>query len=345
MTPDAVGDVHERDFDPDGPAGNDTLFGLPYTGTQGELTVLSVPFDATASYRRGTAAAPQAILEASWQVDLFDLETGSIWRRGITQAVRRVCAAAENEQAAEWAEVARAGTGDESRAATADLDELCSQINDRVHAWTADAIDAGNAPAVVGGEHGVAFGAIRAACEAYPKLGVLQFDAHADLRAEYEGFAWSHASLMYNVLTHTSCEALVSVGVRDIGEAEYRLIEASDRVSCWYDYALRNALHGGRSFESIATEIVDSLPEDVWISFDIDVFNPALCPNTGTPVPGGLDWAEAMTILRVLADSGRNIVGFDLCEVGAAEFDAIVGARTLYKLACRCLQSRNRATE
>jgi len=196
----------------------------------------------------------------------------------------------------------------------------------------------GKLPGVVGGDHSVALGAIRAVAERHPGLGLLHFDAHADLRRAYEGFRWSHASIMYNVLSDVPGVArLVQVGVRDYSDEEEAFLQANrGQVTTYFDPDLRRSLVDGESWSRIALRIVASLPRDVYVSFDIDGLDPALCPHTGTPVPGGLSFAEASAVLRLVVESGRRIVGFDLSEVApdpaGGEWDGNVGARVLYKL-------------
>ena len=192
------------------------------------------------------------------------------------------------------------------------------------------------AAVILGGDHSVPFGAMRAYAERYPGLGILHLDAHADLRDAYEGFTWSHASIFHNVVTKLpNVSRLVQVGVRDLGQAESRMIERSKgRIVTFFDPDLAALKEVGTPFARIADDIVAQLPNDVYLSWDIDGLDPTLCPGTGTPVPGGLSWNEAIGLLRALQRSGKRIVGLDLCEVspGETEWDANVGARLLYKM-------------
>ncbi|MGB3969170.1 MAG: arginase family protein, partial [Planctomycetota bacterium] len=203
---------------------------------------------------------------------------------------------------------------------------------------------AGKIPGIVGGDHSVPFGAIAAAAERHPGLGILHVDAHADLRVAYEGFRWSHASIMDNVLRDVpGVQRLVQVGIRDFGGQELAAITGSGgRVVTHFDLQWQRRRFAGTTFDALCREAIDALPRTVWISFDIDGLDPALCPHTGTPVPGGLQFAEAAHLIGVLAQSGRRIVGFDLVEVapGDDEWDANVGARLLYKLCGAALHTR-----
>ena len=191
---------------------------------------------------------------------------------------------------------------------------------------------------LVGGDHSAAFGAIEAHARRWPGLGILHFDAHADLRPAYEGFTGSHASIMCNVVTRVpEVSRIVQVGLRDLSEEEHQTIVGSQgRLVAFFDGDITRRLFDGEPFSRIASDIVESLPEQVYVSFDIDGLDPALCPGTGTPVPGGLSFQQAVAVLARVVASGRTIVGFDLCEVAPGppgdEWNANAGARILYKL-------------
>ncbi len=336
-------------FDPDAAAAADAgIFGLPHDRDQAEVILVPAPYDATTSYRRGTAAGPEAVRDASHQVDLFDLQTGHAYRRGIhlldddgglaalSAATRAAVDLATGEQ----------GTAAERAAAIATADDAGDRVNAHVGRHTTATLADGKLPGVLGGDHSVPFAAIAAVAAAHPGVGILHVDAHADLRPAYQGLRWSHASIMHNVLDRIEgVSRIVQVGVRDLSGGEMQAIEASgDRVITHFDLAWRRRLAAGETPMALFDEAVEALPAEVYVSFDIDGLQPALCPNTGTPVPGGLDFGEACLLLERLVRAGRRIVGFDLCEVAPGptgrELDALVGARVLYKLCGFALLSR-----
>lgn len=324
------------DWDPDAPAAEGALFGLPCAASDALCVVIPAPWEATCSYRRGTAGAPEAILRASAQVDLADVETGEPWRAGIAmEEVDPELAAWAAEALALAAPVIEAGGPSDaaSHRAVARVDALAARRDDLLEHKVRDLLAARRIPAVLGGDHSVPLGAIRAAAARYPELGVLHVDAHADLREDYEGFRSSHASILRNVLALPGVSTLVQVGVRDLGRGEIACSEGDPRVRTWLDPEVAVRLSEGERWSEIAWEMLGPLPERVWITFDVDGLDPSLCPGTGTPVPGGLSWREATVLLRLLGRSGRRIVGFDLCECGTGAWDADVGARLLYKLA------------
>jgi agmatinase len=329
-------------FDPSSAARFDGIFGLPFSPEEARVVLIPVPWEATVSYGAGTANGPAAILEASRQVDLLDRETGRPYEAGIAMLPIPAEVRAWSDEARRFAlpVIAAGGAGADPvlQKAQAVVTALGERMNAWVHAQTRRFIEAGKLVGVVGGDHSTPFGAIHAVAEQHPGVGVLHFDAHADLRQAYEGFRWSHASIMNNVVHELPAVArLVQVGIRDYCDEEETLIQGSNgRIRTYFDPDLRRALHDGETWNRIAGRIVADLPREVYVSFDIDGLDPALCPHTGTPVVGGLSFAEAVAVIRTVVESGRRIVAFDLNEVapdpdGKSEWDGNVGARLLYK--------------
>ena len=327
------------EFDANAPAAPDSgVFGLPHDPDGARLVLIPVPFAATVSYGGGAERGPAAILQASRQVDLYDLQTGRPWQQGIAMLPPDAGIAAAHGKARALAAplIERGGATDADREAVAAIDAAGELVEQFTWQQARAVLQRGGIPGIVGGDHSVPQGAIRAAAEQHPGLGILHIDAHADLRPAYEGLRYSHASIMHNVLQQVpGVQRLVQVGIRDFSEGELRAIQQSEgRVVTHFDQEWCRRRFLGDSFAAQCRGAIDALPEHVWISFDIDGLDPALCPHTGTPVPGGLQFAEAIHLCHDLARSGRRIVGFDLCEVapGEDEWDANVGARVLYKL-------------
>ncbi len=332
-------------FDPAGPALHDGIFGLPHTADEARVVLIPVPWEPTTSYRKGTAGGPAAILEASRQVDLFDVETGRAYEAGVAMLSPDPEIVAWNEAASGDAQpvIDAGGPGDDGDlfARLERVNRVCAALDARVEQIADRWLDRGKLVGVVGGDHASPFGLIRSVARRHPGVGVLHVDAHADLRRAYEGFVRSHASIMFNVHEElTGVAKIVQVGVRDLSEEEHRLAESSPRIHAFYDAELARRAHLGEPFARVAESVVQALPREVYVSFDIDGLDPALCPNTGTPVPGGLGFREACALLGAVVSSGRRIVGFDLNEVaGTGAWDAIVGARILYKLLGFALRS------
>jgi len=339
------------DFDPNAASAADSgLFGLPHGRADAHVHVMGVPYEATTSYRGGTAHAPEAILAASRQIDLFDLRFGRPYERGIWMAPIDAEIAGWNDEARALAapQILKGGEGDDPEAEPANsdaetaarVDAFADAVAERVRAFFDERLDAGRLPVLIGGDHSTPLGAIAACAARFPGLGILQFDAHADLRPAYEGFRRSHASILDNVLREVDGVArLVQVGIRDLCEQEFDAIQQDARIDAVFGHDLAAARFDGRVTE-LARETIALLPDTVYVTFDVDGLDPTLCPHTGTPVPGGLLWDEAMVWLTALAESGKRVVGLDLNEVSAGpdgdpdgtSWDAIVGARLLYRL-------------
>jgi agmatinase len=334
-------------FDPDAAAlPGSGIFGLPEDKGGAAVHVIAAPFDATSSYGDGAADAPAAILRASHQVDLHDPVAGDPWRKGLAYLADDGAIAGLNEEARPLAkEVITAGGAakdPELQRSLARVNELCERMNDELYRRTSAAFNDGRSPIILGGDHSVTFGAVQAATERYPGLGVLHFDAHADLRLAYGGFTCSHASIFHNLISRLgSLGPILQVGLRDLSEGERDEIKANpEKLRAVFDSDWSRARLEGRDLAAYVRDSLCFLPETVWISFDVDGLDPSLCPGTGTPVPGGLTWAEAMLWLEELKASGRRVIGCDLVEVapsarlsGGDSWDAIVGARLLYRLA------------
>lgn len=337
-------------FDPSTSASGGGLFGLPSTPEDAQVVIVPVPWEATVSYGAGTADGPAAVLQASRQVDLLDRETGRPYQAGIAMLPIPDDVRAWSEEARRHAkpviEAGGPGTGGQHTAAIAAVDALGERMNAWVYEQSRRLIAAGKLVGVLGGDHSVPYGAIRAAAEAHPGMGVLHLDAHADLRDAYEGFRWSHASIFFNVRRDVPGVArIVQVGIRDYSDEEDALITSDpERLVTYFDPDLRRQLFEGETWKRITHRIAASLPREVYLSFDIDGLDPALCPHTGTPVLGGLSFPEVSALMRAVVETGRRIVGFDLCEVapgpGGSEWDGNVGARVLYKQIGYALMSR-----
>ncbi len=313
------------------------------------LVLIPVPWEATTSYGGGTSNGPAAILRASHQLDLEDPVFGTPYRAGIAFAPQDEVLVVRNERArvAALEAIAALERGGAASVALAVVNEAGADVNAHVEAAATTLLEAGKLVAVVGGDHSSPYGLIRALAERHPDgFGVLHIDAHHDLRAAYEGFTWSHASIFYNVMEQVpAVRKLVQVAIRDYSRAERDYAAAlAERGACFYGNALFRWKAEGVPFRDVCSRVIAELPQKVYVSFDIDGLDPSCCPSTGTPVPGGLSFDEAAYLLEVLAASGRTVIGFDLCEVAPGgegdEWDANVGARVLYKLCGCCLRSQ-----
>lgn len=330
-----------ENFDPDGPGQIGSLFGLPFTPQTGSLVVVPVPWEVTVSYHTGAVHGPSAILKASTQVDLFHRDIPDAWKSGIAMLP-------VNDNLIEESNKIRSLASEHLRKINVNqaypandpllvkINQSCETLNVYVKAVTQKLLNEGKMVALVGGDHSTPLGFLRALNERHERFGILQLDAHADLRKAYQGFTYSHASIMYNALKLPAVKKLVQVGIRDFCEEEMIKIHRSKgRIVTFFDEDIKSAQYQGRTWDETCDEIIAALPELVYISFDIDALDPKLCPGTGTPVPGGLEYFQVVHLVKKLAKSGKKIIGFDLNEVAggtANDWDANVGARILYQL-------------
>jgi agmatinase len=339
-----------RDFDPSAVSVSGTLYGLPFDVESARLVVLPVPWEVTVSYGGGAARGPRSILEASGQVDLYDSEHPGAWKQGIAMAEipsdLEAAGARLREEAAKCIAAISSGKRKPSPSALRRVNDGCEVMVARVRREAKSLLEKGKLVAVLGGDHSVPLGLMQALAETGRSYGILHIDAHCDLREAYEGFVHSHASILYNALGIRAVTRLVQVGIRDYSEEEVETIRKSEGRVRLFDYrALSKRRFAGESWAKLVEEIVAELPGEVYVSFDIDGLDPALCPGTGTPVPGGLSFEEALYLIERIPASGRRIIGLDLCEVSPGkaedegEWDANVGARVLYRLCCAALGS------
>ncbi len=345
-------------FDPNGVGiANGNLFGFPVTEQEADIVIIPIPWDATASYGKGTSEGPKVILEASTQLDFYHPKLKDAWKTKVFMTpISREWAEINTKlclEAIDYISFLENG-GDLSK--NIDFQTIVQTINEAQVALKSnlkerslELMQQGKIVGVLGGEHSVPLGLLEAIDSLGDPFGILQIDAHADLRDAYEGFEQSHASIMFNALKNCSnLSKLVQVGIRDIAQSEVDLINNSQgRISTYFDWNLKEGQFNGETWNSQVDRIIADLPELVYISFDIDGLSPELCPNTGTPVLGGFKLEEITYLLFKLVDAGKRIVGFDLNEVApgdSGDWDANVGARALWNLICATEKNRRNLT-
>ena len=287
--------VVERPLDVEGPRHN--FLGLPAEASRYEtsrVVVLPVPFERTTSYGKGTAQGPEAILHGSRQVELYEEQLASEpWQMGIATLPPFLPESHD--------------MGD----ALAELEGECQRH-----------LAAGKFLVTLGGEHSLTIAPVRAARAVHGELGVVQFDAHADLRVEYEGTRWSHASVMHRV--HDEGIPALAVGIRALSREEGDLVARERKPTIW-------------GWELPAHErflaLLDALPQQVYLTFDVDFFDPPLMPATGTPVPGGGQWQPTLDCLRELFRR-KTVVAMDVVELApqpGAHFADFLAASLVHK--------------
>ncbi|MEO6902950.1 MAG: agmatinase family protein [Bacteroidia bacterium] len=341
-------------FDPNGLGNaNNNIYGLPFTTEEAEVVIIPVPWEVTVSYSTGTALGPQAIFEASFQVDLFDPKIKDAWKIGLAMESISDDIASISEsnrrKAENYITLLGEGQNPESNPKMNEtllaINAECVKLNKWVKNKALNYLSKNKIIALLGGDHSTPFGLMQALAEKHDSFAILQIDAHADLRNAYEGFEFSHASIMYNALKIPQVSKLVQVGIRDYCEEEYDLIQNSNgRIVTFFDRDIKNQQYEGTSWGNICNKIIETLPHHIYLSFDIDGLDPKLCPNTGTPVAGGFEFEQILLLIEKIVEAGKCIISFDLNEVtpGGNEWDANVGARLLYRIANLTAKSNGR---
>ncbi|MCC7302825.1 MAG: agmatinase family protein [Bacteroidia bacterium] len=332
---------------------NLNIFGLPFSNDEAAIVIVPVPWEVTVSYGSGTAKGPAAVFDSSFQVDLYDPQVPGLWKAGIS--MDRIPAALQKKsntlrkQTSAYIRKLSEGKNpakDKSmKALVTRVNKACEEMNAHVERTVLEHLRKGKLVGLLGGDHSTPLGMMRALEKVHGTFSVLQIDAHSDLREAYEGFTYSHASIMFNALRLKGLNKLVQAGIRDYCEAEAEISSKNPKVKTFYDRDIRQRIYNGISWVNICDDIVSSLGEKVYLSFDIDGLDPKLCPNTGTPVAGGFEFEQACVLVERLLASGRRLIAFDLNEIspGKDEWDANVGARMLYRLCGYLARSNGKA--
>ncbi len=265
-----------------------------------QIVILPVPLEKTVSYGKGTSNGPSEILKASHYVEFYDEEMKRelCFEKGICTL------------------------------ASINLQNISIEKSlDKIHNEVSKHIDEGKFIAVLGGEHSLSAAPIMAYHERFPNLSILQIDAHSDLRNSYQGSKYSHASVMARVAEFN--RNIVQVGIRAqcIDELE---IKKKYGIKTFYAREIKMGMYGNHWQELVA----NNLTENVYITFDVDGFDPSLLPATGTPEPGGLFWDETLDLLKIVGTE-KNIVGFDVVELAPSKFHSasnFITAKLVYKM-------------
>lgn len=322
---------------------NANLFGLPFNTEEADVVIIPVPWEVTVSYGGGTANGPDSVFDASFQVDLFDPFVKEAWKNGIAMDEVnpdiRTKSDALRKKAEHYidlyAKSENSAKNPEMKKIQEEVNEGSRWLNQTVKERVDFFLKKNKIVGLLGGDHSTPYGMMQALAQHFGTFGILQIDAHADLRDAYEGFEFSHASIMFNALKIQQVEKLVQVGIRDYCEAEFNITQnPNGRVKTFFDRDIKQEQYRGEKWESICENIISELPEKIYLSFDIDGLDPKLCPNTGTPVAGGFETEQVLFLLEKIVQSGKKIIAFDINEIspGEDEWDANVGARMLYRI-------------
>ena len=331
---------------------NGNIFGFPVAQKDANQVIISIPWDLTTSYRKGASFAPRSILNESLQLDFFHHKLSNahqtkVFFSELSSEWKNINNRLSEKSIAYLTFLEEGGSINQNiefKDFVNTVNQFNNQLKESLYKRAKDLLDKDVLVSVLGGEHSVPLGLILALDEKYSSFGILQIDAHCDLRDSYQDFDQSHASIMYNVLKEcNNLTKLVQVGVRDFSSEEFVFSDNNDKIKTFFDATLKEGRFKGLTWDDQVNEIISELPEHVYISFDIDGLCPYLCPSTGTPVPGGLEFDEAIYLIFKIVESQRKIIGFDLSEVSidsSSKWDANVGARVLWNLVCAAEKSR-----
>lgn len=317
-----------------------------------ECVLVSVPWAVTSAAGQGSAYTPDAIIDASTSVSLYDIVSqtsiaGRVATAEVDYDLQESSLQLGGDATKVVSHIEDGGTlsGDyfirKVNRINIGFRDMHRSVGKRVFRYA----DKGKIVGVIGGDHSVALGAVRSISSVYPNMGVLFIDAHCDLRPSGKIFAYSHLSIARNIIDEVpQISKMVQVGVRDMSQEELEFAQTNPKIELFCHEQLAHSLYNGQSWSSICDKVVETLPKQVYISFDIDALSPECCPHTKRPVAGGMTFDQAVALINRVAESGREIIGFDLTEIVPimdSGVDAAVGARLLVKLCAAALKSKN----
>ncbi|NPA33564.1 MAG: hypothetical protein GXO48_01370 [Chlorobi bacterium] len=338
-------------FNPEEVSRRGLLFGLPYSLEESRLVIIGVPWEVTVTYKGGTSETPEQVLLASNQIDLFHPELGTPWKSGIAwdNSLFFLKKHSQNYSpiARQYLDVLERTGADPNKSpellnVAKNLDVASNMMLSKVEETVKKHRDNGKIIGLVGGEHTISIGSVRALSSKMP-ISILHLDAHADMRPSYAGMQYTHASTIYHISRLDNIKSITSVGIRSLSPAEFEIISSQPNFYLFTAHRIWERVFKGVTWDQLAEEIISSIDtDDVYVTFDIDSLESSLCPSTGTPVPGGLTYAQAIYLIKKLVWKGRRIVGFDIVEGGNKfpfEIDLIVNL--LFELSCWTLYSQN----
>ena len=342
-------------FDPNGAIpDNGNYFGIPLEPEEAALVLISAPWDLSLKVRNGSSFAPDAIIEASRSVDFFEPMAPDSWRKGIaTVPIDYTIQDMSHRLRSDAERIVKVhekqgGTPFDNLVYERSLrrvNEGFQARNDNIYKQSQTWLSEGKIVGLVGGDQSTAYGHIRAVAEHHGSLGVLHIDSSCNLKSCHQGFEFSHASVMHNILRDVpQVERLVGVGVRAFSPEEWQRAESDPRVKLFTGQSIWSRHFEGVLWSTICNEIVESLPQNVYVSLDVNGLTVECSPHNGMVVAGGVRFPEGIYLLGMIVDSGRKIVGFDLSEVVPDiddKTDAAIASRLLYNICSMALKNHD----
>lgn len=344
--------MNNKSFDPNGAIpDNGNYFGIPLDADEAALVLISAPWDLSLKARNGSSYAPDAIIEASRSVDFFEPMAPDSWRKGIATApIDYTIQDLSHRLRSDAERIVK--VYDKMGATPFDnlvyerslrrVNEGFATLNANIYEQSKSWLNKGKIVGLVGGDQSAAYGHIRAVAEHHKQLGILHIDSSCNLKRCHQGFEYSHASLMYNVLRDIKeVERLVGVGVRAFSPEEWSRAESDSRIKLFTGQSIWSRHFEGTLWSKITEEIIAELPEAVYISLDVNGLTVECSPHNAMVVAGGIRLPEVAYLLNKIVDSGRRIVGFDLSEVVPDmddKTDAAIASRLLYNICSMALK-------
>ena len=320
------------------------IYGNNISEEKASVVLIPVPWETTVSPPSGTARTPAHMLKSSYKInpynedypdydntDIAMLPIPKDWVMLSDQLQGIVTGYINSLESATNKKVYSANSN-----AIAQINKYCEDLKEYVRKQSIKYLNKDKMVGVVGGDHSVCLGLIEALTSKYKDFGILQVDAQTGLSPYDYGFMYSHKSIMNNVLKIPQITKIVQVGLRDYTKEEVEVIKNSNgKIVSFFDANLKKQQYEGVFWKDICTNIVKNLPDLVYINFDIDGLDYKLCPGTALPVPGGMDFSQAIFLIKAIVEAGKTIIGFDLCEVAAGEqidWDISVANRLMYNI-------------
>jgi len=342
--------------DPD----NGTYFGMPCRPESAALVLVSAPWDVTAPEGSSSSYAPDAMIEESMRMDLYDPLSPDEWRKGIATAdidysIHEISQNLRQDVERIRAREEKGGglmgglTDDYYARKQRRIDEECRAMNDNIRLQVRDWIEKGKTVGLVGGDQSTVYGALRATAGHEKGLGLLHIDARCRMKSRHEGFEHSCASVIGDAAeTIEGLGRIVHVGVRDFSATEHRMTLESERMSMFDSGRMAQMCFEGNTWRQVCDAVTAGLPDAVYIDLDISALSPDNCPHSPEAAAGGLGFSQTICLLDRIAASGRRIAGFALTGVSPASggcIDTRIGARLLYRMCGIALRSQNNDTK
>lgn len=324
------------------------FLGKETTLKQADVVLCLVPWELTITSKAGTAKAPKEILKASCAIDSFDpnyhYQPTIYTNLSPYSTIKKINSTYFSNSQALIDKIEKGKMLSKTDITTLeDMNKASKIINQLIKDNTHKCLSKNQIPAIIGGDHSSPYGQILTIQKTEP-ITIIHIDAHMDLRQNYYGFEFSHASIMYNVEQLPNVKKIIQIGVRDFCSEEKQYADNSEKIHSITDYEISEQLLTGKNnWHELCQMILNNINNKVYISLDVDGLTLENCPNTGTPVPGGLTYQQVVYLIKQIANR-HTIVGFDVCETGNDHIDCVVSAKLINALCYAAFQSKHNTT-